>query len=219
MRNQVRAGLLLVVMSAIFGCAETAPTGSQAPEDVATGPGSSTPGDNTTGNGGTISFLTSAPGGPLLQGGSVTMYAVQGEDRTAEVFYAGPSGDRLLRLRVRKRAQIVAPNGQALSKGDSILITITVSDASRLIANFQPAGLRFVGSEAADLTMWYRHTHPDFNRDGVVNGADASVEATLAIFRQESAGAPWQRLGSALNATTDEIEVGIGGFTNYVIAY
>jgi hypothetical protein len=217
MRDAVRAGLIMIMLGFVAACSDTAPTGSQAPETPA-GPGS-TPGDNSVASGGTLSFLTSAQGAPALQNGSVTMWAVQGEDRTGEVWYAGASGDRLLRLRVRKRAQIVAPNGQALAAGDSIRITITVSDVSRMIVNFQPAGLRFVGSEAADLTMWYRHAHPDFNRDGVVNGGDASVESTLAIFRQEVAGAPWQRMGSILNASNDEIEVSIGGFTNYVIAY
>ena len=46
-----------------------------------------------------------------------------------------------------------------------------------------------------------------------------ALENTLAIFRQETPGAPWIRMTSLLSANVDEVETNIGGFTNYVIAY
>ncbi len=216
MRKRMLSSLLVAALSMATSCRDAAPTAANP------GGGDETAGGDSprTVGGGTITFLSRAPGAPPLQGSTVSFHAVQGKDRDAEIWYVtAGDADRLLRLRIRKHAQIVAPDGHALADGDSILITIAVSDTSRLIVNFQPAGIRFVGSEAADLTLWYRHTHPDLNRDGVVNALDASLESTLAIFRQESPTALWERLSGVLNTSNDEVEARIGGFTNYVIAY
>jgi hypothetical protein len=67
--------------------------------------------------------------------------------------------------------------------------------------------------------MSFAEENHDFNGDGVINALDTAIQASLSIFRQESATAPWIRFGSAPTGALDELEAVIGGFTNYVIAY
>ena len=174
-------------------------------------------------NNSNLTFLQPEPTAPPLGVQTVTFNAVQGQDTEVIMWYRKRPGStdssKVLRLRIDDDAQIVRPNGTPLSPGQSVQITITIIDPIRLIAEFQPAGLRFQGSEVADITMWYLERDHDFNDDGVINDADTAIEQTLAIFRRESRTAPWVRLTSDVMMETDEIETEISGFTNYVIAY
>ncbi len=169
-----------------------------------------------------MNFLNAAPGAPSVES-PVSFWAVQGEDRSADVSYvtsnSGNPSRKLLRLRVRQRTQIVRPDGTLLAPGDSILITITVTNLSAGLAQFEPSGLRFTGKDPAVLTMWYTEADHDFNHDGVINTADANIEKQFSIFRQEGAGLPWIKVGSAVSTELDQVQANIPGFTNYVIAY
>ena len=168
-------------------------------------------------------FLSPDPSAPPLGAQTITFDAVQGQDTEVFMWYRKrpdrTDSSKVLRLRIKDDAQIVRPNGTPLMPGQSVSITITIVDPVRLIADFQPAGLRVLGSEVADLTMWYDERDHDFNDDGVIDAADAAIEPTLAIFRRERVTAPWVRLTSDVVIETDEVEAEISGFTNYVIAY
>ena len=200
--NNVRRLIALVALLLVAAC-----------KDDSTGPE-----DNSN-----LTFLEPEPTAPALGVQTLTFNAVQGQDTEVFMWYRKRPGStdssKVLRLRIDEDAQIVRPNGTPLSAGQSVSITITITDPIRLIADFQPAGLRFLGSEVADLTMWYNERDHDFNDDGVIDASDTSIEQTLAIFRRESPTAPWVKLPGVITIETDEIEAEISGFTNYVIAY
>ena len=200
--NSVRRLITLVALLALASC-----------KDDSIGPG-----DDSN-----LTFLSPDPSAPPLGAQTITFDAVQGQDTEVFMWYRKrpdrTDSSKVLRLRIKDDAQIVRPNGTPLLPGQSVAITITIVDPVRLIADFQPAGLRFLGSEVADLTMWYDERDHDFNDDGVIDAADAAIEPTLAIFRRERVTAPWVRLTSDVVIETDEVEAEISGFTNYVIAY
>ena len=200
--NRTRRALAVTLAFVVAGCGDdsTAPT-----------------------NNASLNFLEPAPTAPALGTQTITFNAVQGQDTEVFLWYRRrperADSSKLLRFRIDRDAQIVRPNGTALTAGQSTPITITVVDPVRLIVDFQPSGLRFNGGQVADLTMWYIEQDHDFNDDGVINATDVIIEQTLAIWRRESAQAPWVRLSGAIQFESDEIEVEITGFTNYVIAY
>ena len=193
----------------------TRPGGSTTTSSTSGTSGSGTSGDSS------ITLLTAT--GTSSVNSPTSFYAVQGLDRQGELYYVDPSSGntarKLLRLRVRAHTQITRPDGTLLAPGDSILITITLIDRLHLIAQFEPAGLRFSGSDPAVLTMWFGETDHDLNHDGIVNAADATITQTFSIFRQAYTGAPWTRIPSTVTAGVDDVVAAIPGFSNYVIAY
>jgi hypothetical protein len=171
-----------------------------------------------------LHFLNPAPDAPALGLQTLTFTAVQGQNAEVFMWYRKrperTDSSKVLRLRIRDRAQITLPNGTALLPGQSVVITITITDPQRLIVDLQPTGLRFTGDdEPADLTLWYAEQDDDLNDDGVVNATDDSIERTLGMYRRETATAPWARLTSSVVVESDEVEAILRGFSNYVIAY
>jgi hypothetical protein len=226
-RSLIRSASLLAVLT-LAACDAAAPTRVAAPDTPDARLGKSAGGGGRPGGSGPTTtplptFLSPEAGAPAASTAQVAFWAVQGKDRKGEVWYHATPGEpdstRMLRLRVRKKAQIIRPDGTLLAPGDSIRITMQVIDPITMATQFEPSGLRFVGSEAADLTMWYLHADLDLNDDGVVNAADRTIELTFSIFKQESATAPWTRVTSVVMPTGHEVEANIDGFTNYVIAY
>jgi hypothetical protein len=229
--RKLLAGAAVGAMMFVAACDNaTNPTAIAA--DARASGGSGGGGGNTGGGGGTsggndgtttITLLTaSADAQDIVSPAS--FWAVQGEDRRMEVVYASANGGnltrRLLMLRVRKRTQIVRPDGSLVAPGDSVLITVSISDRTHLISQFEPSGLRFTGKDPASLTMSFSGTDHDYNHDGVVTSADASIERTFSIYRQEATGLPWfKQTTVAADYSLDELTTNIPGFTNYVIAY
>ena len=161
-------------------------------------------------SGGTPTFLVADAGTANLS--PVSFYAKVGEDRVGEIFVNGQSGgngDRIVRLRVKKDADIILPSGTKLAKGDSVLITMQVVDATTLATHFEPAGIQFKGKNVAQLAMWYGHT----------NAAAAANSGSLNLWKQETSTSPWVKLTSTVDALTESVSAYIPGFTNYVIAY
>ena len=231
MRKLLKGSFVLLLL-AVAACDGSSPTSSvprNSSPTLSRGPSGGTStitrgGTSTssgTSDGSSITLLTAT--GTSAVNSPVSFYAVQGQDRQGELFYVDPSSGntarKLLRLRVRPHTQITRPDGTLLVTGDSILITITLIDRVHLIAQFEPAGLRFSGSDPANLTMWFTETDHDLNHDGVVNSADAAIVQTFSIFRQAFAGAPWTRISSTVLAGADDVTAAIPGFSNYVIAY
>lgn len=220
MRNLLRGGFLALTFT-IVACDGSSPTASVAPIPAARLSGGSGGGGGTGGSGPTT-FLTTVSGAPALAQSTLSFYAVQGQDRTAEIFYSSSGNGgahRFLRFLVRKGTQIVRPDGTLLANGDSIQITITVVDPTHLVAQFEPSGLHFNGGGSAKLTISYVEVDQDLNHDGVINSLDSAIASTFSIFRQEDATAPWIRVASSVSQGLTEVEATIGGFTNYVIAY
>lgn len=168
-------------------------------------------------------FLSVDSTAPSLASLSVSFYAVKGQGREALLWYsrdpARADSSKLARFRVDRRSLCNRPNGTPIANGDSILITMTVTDPTTQLVEFQPSGLLFCSGRPANLQMWYEETDHDFNHDGVVNNSDLAIERNLAIWKRETPSSPWFALRSIVTSGADEVEADITGFTGYLVAY
>lgn len=170
-----------------------------------------------------LSFLRPAPGAPPFGATVVSFWAVKGENREARLMYRKRPGSsdstEFLRFRVDGQSLVNRPDGSPIAEGDSLLITLTIADSSRLIAGFAPSGLVFNPDKPARLRLKYSEADPDLNHDGVVNAADTALMRGFRLWRQESPGEPWVSLPSAVNQSSMEVDADIPGFTRYAVAY
>ncbi|MBL8998278.1 MAG: hypothetical protein KJZ74_03595 [Gemmatimonadales bacterium] len=170
-----------------------------------------------------VNFLRPAVGAPAIANPVVSFYAKVGEDREAFMYYqrraSGSDSTVFVRFRVRPNSLLSRPGGAPFVAGDSILITITLVDPSRLQVSFSPSGLRFSPSDPADLKLSFLEADEDLNGDGVVDSRDTAIQAMLAVWRRERVGDPWVRQPTILAPGTHEVETDILGFTDYVIAW
>jgi hypothetical protein len=170
-----------------------------------------------------LAFLRPAADAPPLVQITSSFWAVRGEDRELRLSYRPRQGRTdstdFLRLRVRDESLLTLPSGLPIAIGDSVLITVVVIDPSRLIVEFQPAGLLFSRAAPAELDMRYPEADRDYDDDGDVDGDDDDVEQRLRIWRQERLGDPWVQLSGSVRADVDEVKADLTGFTRYAIAY
>ena len=166
-------------------------------------------------------FLHPAAGAPSIANPVVSFYAKKGEDRSVQMVYHLAAGQKdstvFIDLRVPARALAYRPDGTPFAVGDSVLITITLVDPTRLIADFEPIGLRFSPDRPAHLKISYAEADSDLNGDGTVNATDRRLTSQLRIWGQESAGDPWFGLNSVVDQGVHEVEAELGGFTSYSI--
>jgi hypothetical protein len=164
-----------------------------------------------------LHFLQLSPLAPALQATTVTFYAKKGEDREARVKFQ--NGEDYLRFRVFQNSLLQRPDGSVFAQGDSILITITVTDPTKLQADFQPAGLKFSDSAPARLQFEFGECDGDINGDGIVDAADTMLLPQISTWRQETIGAPWMKVSSTVESNISEVQAFITGFTGYALAY
>lgn len=164
-----------------------------------------------------LHFLRLSATAPALQSTTVSFYAKKGEDRDVRVRFQ--NGEDYLRFRVFGNSLSQRPDGTAFAQGDSILITITVTDPTKLAADFQPAGLKFAASAPARLQFEFGECDKDLNGDGVVNAADSALVPLISTWRQETVNAPWIKVGSTVEVEINEVQADILGFTGYALAY
>lgn len=169
-------------------------------------------------------FVTAASGAPHIANPVVRFWAKRGTDRSGTIYYHSTTSGRdstpLFFLRVRAKSLWKRPNGTTIAQGDSVLITLTVTDPVKLIVDCQPSGLLFSPNTPARVKMSYAETSDDRNHDGVVNGTDLTLTKALVMWRKETATSPWLRVLSSHNSDgAHEVEADIGGFTGYAIAY
>src|SRR5690349_6026413 len=114
-----------------------------------------------------LHFLRLSASAPALQATVVSFYAKKGSDREVRVKFA--NGEDYLRFRVASNSLLTRPGGGAFANGDSILITVTITDPAKLVADFQPAGLKFDPANPARLQFEFGECDKDLNGDGLVN--------------------------------------------------
>jgi hypothetical protein len=151
-----------------------------------------------------------------------SFYALKGEDRELRIFFqdpAGAEGEEFLRFLVRKESLLSRPDGTPIAAGDSVLVTIRVVDAARILFEAEPSGLTFDPASPAELKVHYSHADHDFNSDGRIDELDAQIKGLLAIWRQEMLTDPFMRLGSLNVESLEEIDANILGFSRFAIAY
>jgi hypothetical protein len=164
-----------------------------------------------------LHFLRLSAAAPQLQSTVVSFFAVRGQDREIRVRFK--NGEDFLRFRVFANSLSERPDGTAIANGDSVLITITITDPTKLQADFQPAGLKFSSANPARLQFEFGEADKDLNEDGVVNGTDTSLIPQISTWRQEVAGGEWLKVGSLVEIEINEVQADILGFTGYALAY
>ena len=171
-----------------------------------------------------LTILRLSETSPALFNPVASFWAVRGDNREVEIDFVdderpGEPGEKYLELKVDAEALQARPDGTPFAENDSVLITVRVVDPARLLFEFEPAGLTFNPARPAELRIHYNHADDDLDEDGDVDLDDAALELTLAIWRQESDGDPFERLGSLLIDDLEEIEADLQGFSRYALAY
>lgn len=169
-----------------------------------------------------LNFLEPAPGAVLRT--EASFWAVRGQDRELRLYFAprasGLDSAEFLRFRVGDRSLLARPDGTPFAIGDSVLVSVRVIEASRLIVEFEPSGLRFDPAEPAELRLSLEEVDHDLDEDGDVDARDMTLlRQDVSLWRQESAALPWVRLGTAYFESFDEFESDIISFTNYALAF
>lgn len=184
-----------------------------------TGPGS---GDSTVAEE-SLHFLRPALTAPAFAGRTQSFWAVRGERREIRLMYQPEAGQvdsfEFVRFRIDDNTLVKDSAGNPLAVGDSVLITLTLSDTLRMIVEFQPSGLQFDPANPARLWIKFGEADPDLNEDGAVTPADSTVLLTMKIWRLEQTGQPWTRMPSFVNTMEQEVEADLFGFTRYAVAY
>jgi hypothetical protein len=160
---------------------------------------------------------------PPLVTTQVSFYAVKGKAAAADIWYHARAGrtDSLKFLEFRMGAGSLdrRPDGSTISAGDSVLITLTVTDQRHFIVEFQPAGLAFSSNDQATLKLIYAACGEDLNYDGKVDAADDAIAQQLSIWRQEAPFQPWFKVSSAVDKSAKEVNAQLEGFTGYAVEY
>lgn len=170
-----------------------------------------------------LHFLRPAFNAPPLANPVVSFYAKRGVDQEVFMYYQSRPGRSdssvFMRFRVRASSLDRRPDGTLIAAGDSVLITIRMSDPARLILDFQPSGLRFSAADPAELKLRFNEASHDFDGDGDEDADDARHRTELRMWRQEAPGLPWFRLASVIDLSVEEVTADILGFTGYAISY
>jgi len=205
---------LALVLAACGRESASAPTALRVPDEGV--------GANAAASAALPTFIVADPAAPAIANPILSFWAKRGVESEVFMYYQALPGEtdstEFLRFRVRKRSLQTYPNGQPIAAGDSILITITVTDPINLVVNFQPSGLVFRAGEPAKLKMSYLEADDDYNRDGVVNNADLRTERKLKLWRLHPPN-PWAPQASFLSRSLDEVETYVPNFTSYAIAF
>ena len=201
--------LMILPLALLLACSD-----SEGPDD----------GNDTVKPPSELTILRLAGTSPPLFNPEVSFYAVRGDNREAEISFVDDErpdepGERYLELRVDAEALAARPDGSPIADGDSVLITVRVVDPARLLFEFEPAGLTFSPSRPAELRIHYNHADDDLDEDGDVDLEDEALELTIGIWRQENDGDPFERLGSLLIDSAEEVEAELQGFSRYALAY
>jgi hypothetical protein len=108
------------------------------------------------------------------------------------------------------------PGVGELAMGDSVLITVTV-DTTKIGVSLEPSGLQF--GEPAEFKLWYGGAGGDLDGDGVVNAADAEIEAKLlGLWYREDSSDPWSQVAASHSLEDKSFTYGLPHFCEYAVA-
>lgn len=186
------------------------------------GTGGPTPPDSTAVQD-SLHFLRPGPGSPPLDTTVVRFYAVRGQTREVRLMYKPYPGTgdsvEFARFRVDAASLVNDQYGNPIRPGDSLLITLQITDTLKYITDFQPAGLTFAADRPARLWLKFAEADPDLNGDGVVDSLDTALLLALKVWKQEEPGQPWATLPSTVDTVAKQVEADVAGFTRYALSY
>lgn len=152
---------------------------------------------------------------PAMLSDSAGFWAVRGEDRSVEMFYAdslGQQAERVLRFEVEDDGLEKRPDGSKFRGSDSVFIIVRITDPASLSFDFEPSGLRFK-KDHVKLTIWYGRAA---NPPALVSPTD---DDPFGIWMQEQANSSFVKLKSRVNAILQEVEADVPGFSRYAVAF
>jgi len=170
-----------------------------------------------------LHFLRAGPGTPALGDRVVSFWAVEGQRREVRLMYRPAAGAvdsvEFVRFRVDDRSLVSYADGRPIAVGDSVLITLTVTDTLQYLVDFQPSGLVFSANRPARIWFKYGEADPDLNGDHIVDAVDTALVQSLRVWKQEQATDPFQMLPSSINLVELEVEADVPGFTRFAVSY
>ena len=160
---------------------------------------------------------------PSLAETQVSFYAVKGKTAGADLWYHARAGasdsTKFVEFRLGAGSLDKRPDGSSIAVGDSVLITLTASDPTHMMIEFQPSGLKFSITDQPSLKMFWVACGDDVNYDGKVDANDDLITSQLGIWRQETPGARWFHVGSAVQKGAREVDASLSGFSGYALMY
>jgi hypothetical protein len=206
LRHRIASLCLAVVAASALSCTDSTspdPTDTRDPTD--------------------LRLLTAPYGTPSLAKTQVSFYAVQGKAGGVDIWYHAKPGAadslKFLEFRVGAASLATRPDGTAIAAGDSVLITLTVTDQTHFIIDFQPSGLKFSANDQPTLKISFAACGEDLNYDGVVDSYDQTIMTNLSFWRQESPFQPWSKVSSIVEQNIKQVSAQLGGFTGYALEY
>ena len=183
--------------------------------------------DDNTGPGGrpdtSLHFVRQGSLAAPLVAYQASVWAKVGDGRELHLNYQGATpadtGEEFVRFEIPGDGLLRKPDGSAFQSGDSILITLTVVDSAQFLFQFEPTGLVFNPDHPARLKVRYAEANHDFDDDGDLDSADDALEQVLDLWRRESPGALWFRVGSVKFEELDELDANILMFSEYAVAW
>lgn len=206
LRRLPARALAAASLVATFSC-----TGTTAPDGV-------TERDATD-----LRLLAAPYGTPALVTSQASFYAVNGKVSGLDIWYRPAAGrtdsTKFLEFRLGTGSLERRPDGTLIAPGDSVLITLTVTDPTHFIIDLQPSGLQFAANDQPRLKISFAACGDDLNYDGKVDSADAAMLSSLSMWRQEAPFQPWFKVSSTVTPSVKEVDSQLGGFTGYAIMY
>jgi hypothetical protein len=148
---------------------------------------------------------------------TVSFWAVRGESRSVRINYSSSIDNEShpFIILTTTDPQFVPGVGE-LAMGDSVLITVTV-DTTKIGVSLEPSGLQF--GEPAEFKLWYGGAGGDLDGDGVVNAADAEIEAKLlGLWYREDSSNPWSQVAASHSLEDKSFTYGLPHFCEYAVA-
>jgi hypothetical protein len=159
-----------------------------------------------------LNILRLLPTAPPLLATSTTFTACKGQGAEGRLVFndgTGGEGEEFARLTLDGASLLARPDGTPFAAGDCVDITLALDDPTQVLVRLEPSGLRFDPAHPAKLKLDY----------GEAEGVDSTVEAQISIWRQETAGAAFVRIGSAVVESLKEVDADLLGFSRYALAY
>jgi hypothetical protein len=160
---------------------------------------------------------------PQLAATTASFWAVKGQSSGTDLWYHARPGAsdsaKFVEFRLGAGALDRRPDGSAIAVGDSVLITLKVTDARHMMIQYEPSGLRFAVAEQPTLRIFWTACGDDLNYDGKVDAADDAIAGQLGIWRQEGTDQPWMRLTSVVVKSAKEVRSQLEGFSGYALSY